>query len=190
MKRSVRIPVLSAIILITLIVAVLPAMASPAEYILSFERDLVNDGEPDFWNLRGDVDWVCFDRMLYHGYCGVIFHPSGDRSMAYIGENESGYTTNEEGFPGFFEAAVVSRDLESNRVFVGFLYRLANGGHIKIYGPFPGGTYKGWIAINGIIDNNGNGLSEPSDDFVAIYFGVLAEPGSGRILVDIAYPNP
>ena len=185
MKKA-RLILLTAVVMIALVVAVVPAFANHVfDQIQSFERDLDGDGEPDFWKLVGDVHWYCHDSMMYDGYCGVIFNEAHYPAAAYVGQNASGIYTNEEGVPDAFGAYVVAQGLDENRAYMGFAYQCIDGSTPKIYGKVPGGTYKGWISVPGII----SGFDTPECYLQNIRAGILVMPGYGRILFDAVDMN-
>ena len=189
MKKT-RLIVLTVVVMMALFVAVIPTFANHIiNDVWSFEKDGNNDGEPDYWDLVGDAYWVCLDRMLYDGYCGVVFPPSDEVAIVYAGMDESGdFVTNEEGVPNFFQILAIAHNLDYGRVFIGELFVLSNGDEILIYSPISGGTWKGHRTLNGIVSNNGQGLMGiyelSGEDITGHYGGVLAMPGSGGILVD------
>ena len=191
MKKA-RILVLTILVVMALFAAVIPALAGDPvmEQIQSFERDRDGDGEPDFWDLRGNVDWYCHHTMMFHGYCGVLFNEAHYTAVAFAGLNEDGFYTNEEGVPDTFEAYVVARDLDDNRAYMGIVIECTDGSLPKIYGAVPGGTYKGAISIPGIIDLDGlNDLFDVCEP-VNQRMGMLVLPGYGRILFDAVDFNP
>jgi hypothetical protein len=185
MNKKTRLILLVALTVIALFAAVVPALAQTDYYVLSFERDADGDGEPDYWNIRGAAEWVCFDRWLYEGHCGVVFYPSRGNSVVYMGMTEAGFTTNgEEGIPDIADVAVIAKGLDANRAFVGYMFEATNGDRLKIYGGLPGGTYKGWYNINGMINQTG-----PGGELRAVFMGMVVVEGDGRILIDFFDPD-
>ena len=189
MKKT-RIAILAAVVVMALVIAVVPTFAATFDQVQSFEVDSDGDGEPDYWDLRGDVHYYCHDSMMFDGYCGVIFNEAHYPSAAFVGQNYYGYYTNaQEGVPGMFEALVVARDLDENRAYMGVVFQCYDGSLPKVYGAVPGGTYKGYISIPGIIDF-GDGIdSLESCELVNIRAGMLVMPGYGRILFDAVDMN-
>ena len=189
MKR-VRLVILVGLVIAALFAAVLPAMADPfVGGNWSFEGDKDGDGNPDKWNVRGDVVRLC-----NHGYpatdaCMMVFLPSNKVAAVWQrieGENKI-VVAEEASKENLGHAQFMAKQLDSYRAHFGYEIVYPDGTTILLYDYFIGGTYGvrtqvfydyvgGWgktledDLLNGVVDH--------------VSWGVLTLPGDGYLGVD------
>ena len=199
MKRT-RTILLATMLVIALFVAVLPAFGHFFDELnWSFMGDKDADGDPDKWNVKGDVFRVC--DHPYTSYtadaCMMVFPPSNRAAAVWQRVTDldampvypSWIVVTEEGsneFIGEFYGA--SKALDSYRAYYGVRLTFSDGVTVLYYDEVPGGhNHFSTYLFYDIVELEG--LAYDLDDLAQVTYGVLAGPGNGYLAVDYIIPE-
>ena len=191
MKR-VRLVILAGLVIAALTMAVLPSLAADPFDAgnWSFEADNNSDGQPDKWNVKGDVVYLCD-----HGYpasddCMMVFLPSNKAAAVwqrFDGEHKITVVTEEGSKENLGNAQFMAKQLDSYRAHFGYQIVYPDGTTILLYDYFPGGTYgvRSQVFYD-YVSGWGKTLEEDlfNGNVEHLSWGVLTLPGDGYLGVD------
>ena len=186
MKRT-RLIILTALMVVALFAAVIPALADPFDfYNLGHEFDDNGDGRPDKWHLKGDTVWVCDHGVPFAGGpCLVVITPSGKVAALYQHRSDASGILQEGTTEYIGYAYAAAKRLGAERAYFGYIFHLSDGAKIKVYDNVPGGNYN--FMPHAFYDFFPSSF-EPSAEPVAFTWGVLAIPGDGYYYIDTLEP--